>query len=422
MTSAAEQATRDDTGREQELRLYRLVPYGGLAVGMVLSILAPVPGAPPAVVHLTVAVAVGCWIAWFITLHPDWLPRRRLMAVYFLGLTVFCAVLVSASPWYGFVAWVGLLHSYLVLHGRWRLVGVGVTAMLVATAQSVGPPTSPGHLVLWSVLALFNVGMAVGITRIDAANTRQHQQRKQLVEELAETNRRLAETMRENEGLHAQLLTQAREAGVLDERQRMAREIHDTLAQGLAGIITQLEAAGQARERRADWQRHVDNAETLARESLTEARRSVRAVRPEPLERARLPEVLADLVDRWSTINQVRGDVHVTGTPSPLHPEVEVTLLRTAQEALANVARHAGANRVGLTLSYMKDLVTLDVRDDGAGFDGSRPGPARPDGGFGLAAMRQRVTGVGGRLEIESEPGNGTAVSASVPALPGLAA
>ncbi|MFD0787948.1 sensor histidine kinase, partial [Micromonospora azadirachtae] len=104
----------------------------------------------------------------------------------------------------------------------------------------------------------------------------------------------------------------------------------------------------------------------------------------------------------------------------PLHPEVEVTLLRAAQEALANVARHARASRVGLTLSYMSDVVTLDVRDDGIGFDPDvRPAPRQTDGGYGLTAMRQRVTGVGGELTVESEPGGGTAVSASVPALPG---
>jgi signal transduction histidine kinase len=111
-----------------------------------------------------------------------------------------------------------------------------------------------------------------------------------------------------------------------------------------------------------------------------------------------------------------------TGTPRVTRPEIEVALLRTAQEALANVAKHAHAGRVGLTLSYMEDLVTLDVRDDGIGFAGvNGAGPFRPrdaQGGFGLAAMRQRVESVAGTLEIESEPDAGTAVSAAVPALP----
>lgn len=238
---------------------------------------------------------------------------------------------------------------------------------------------------------------------------------------------RLEEALRENAGLQAQLLVAAREAGVLDERQRMAREIHDTLAQGLTGIITQLQAADRAAaEPGADpavWRRHLDNAVRLARDSLAEARRSVHAVRPGPLRSARLPEALAEVAAEWSRINDVPAEVTTTGTARPLHPEVETTLLRVAQEALANVAKHAGATRVGVTLSYMADLLTLDVRDDGAGFDpadaatrgaGARAAAAE---GFGLTSMRQRVARLGGSLEIESEPGLGTAISASVPAI-----
>ena len=110
-----------------------------------------------------------------------------------------------------------------------------------------------------------------------------------------------------------------------------------------------------------------------------------------------------------------------TGDVQPLHPEVEVTLLRTAQEALANIAKHANATRAGLTLSYMGDVVTLDVRDDGVGFTVPTGGDVR-GAGFGLSAMRQRVNRVAGTLAIESEPGAGTAVSARVPAIvaPGM--
>jgi signal transduction histidine kinase len=119
----------------------------------------------------------------------------------------------------------------------------------------------------------------------------------------------------------------------------------------------------------------------------------------------------------------VTGDVETTGEARALRPEVEVTLLRVAQEALANVARHAGASRAGVTLSYMEDVVSLDVRDDGAGFavterNGHLVGETPAAGGFGLIAMRQRISRLAGQLEIESEPGAGTAVSASLPAIP----
>jgi signal transduction histidine kinase len=196
----------------------------------------------------------------------------------------------------------------------------------------------------------------------------------------------------------------------------MAREIHDTIAQGLIGIVTQLEAADHAHDRPADRDRHLDNAERLARESLAEARRSVQASMPAALESGTLPDALADVAREWSEMNGIPADVTVTGDVIALHPEIEVALLRTAQEALANVARHAGASRTGLTLSFMGDVVTLDVRDDGVGF--SVPEPDAGGGtGFGLTAMRQRIARVAGSLAIESEPGVGTALSARVPAI-----
>ncbi|MEV1071853.1 sensor histidine kinase [Micromonospora parva] len=406
--------------RRNEATLYRVVPYGGLALGTLLALVAPAPHHLGALPTLAIAVAAGCWVAWFVTVHPGWQSRRGLMAVYYAGLLTFAAALVVASPWYGFFAWIGYIHAFPVLPRRWRIAGVIATATLIATSQGGGLVIAMSHWPLWLLLVLFNLVVAGSVSWFAIIAEQEDAKRQRLVVELGEANRQLTETVRENAGLHAQLLIQAREAGVLDERQRMAREIHDTLAQGLAGIITQLEAAEQTRDRSADWRRHVDNGLALARESLTEARRSVRAVRPESLETARLPDALVELGGRWSDLHGVRAEVATTGTPRPLHPEIEVTLLRAAQEALANVARHAAASRVGLTLSYMADVVTLDVRDDGAGFAVTdQPTSREPTGGYGLTVMRQRVTRVGGELAVESEPGGGTAISASVPALPG---
>jgi signal transduction histidine kinase len=140
-------------------------------------------------------------------------------------------------------------------------------------------------------------------------------------------------------------------------------------------------------------------------------------MRPQTLDSAALPEAIGEIVTTWSELTDVTAELITTGTPRPLLPEIETTLLRTAQEALANVARHAGAGRVALTLSYMEDMVTLDVRDDGSGFDLSAPPSASEDGGYGLAAMRERLLRIAGTLEIESEPGAGTALSACVPAI-----
>jgi signal transduction histidine kinase len=159
----------------------------------------------------------------------------------------------------------------------------------------------------------------------------------------------------------------------------------------------------------------VAAATRLARESLSEARRSVEALRPEPLEGSRLSEALAGVAERWSALNGIAVEVTTTGTVRPIQPEAELALLRAAQEALAKYPRHARATRVGLTVSSMENEVAMDVRDDGAGF-----GPARPAGGFGLVAMRQRIAALSGTLQVESEPGGGTAVSACVPTVPAV--
>jgi signal transduction histidine kinase len=285
-------------------------------------------------------------------------------------------------------------------------------AIFFAMAQSGGfhrPTVS--SVAIWVLLACLDVVLVGAFTLLGVKSEEQSEARRQMIAELAEANQRLKEMMAENTGLQAQLLTQAREAGAADERQRMAREIHDTLAQGLTGIITQLEAVQQTADD-AGRERRIGNAKRLARDSLAEARRSVQALRPQALEDSRLPEALAGEVARWSVTSGVAGEIETTGEARALHPEVEVTLLRVAQEALANVAKHARASRAGVTLSYMEDVVSLDVRDDGVGF-----APAPAGRGFGLIAMRQRVSRLAGQLEIESEPGAGTAVSASLPAI-----
>lgn len=214
-----------------------------------------------------------------------------------------------------------------------------------------------------------------------------------------------------------------RQAGVLRERQRMAREIHDTLAQGFTSIVMNLEAAeGAIPPGSVRAQHHLSQARLTARESLAEARRLVWALRPELLEEASLPDALGELTRRWSQESGISATFATTGTPRPLLPEIEATLLRVAQEALSNVRKHArGAGRAALTLSYMGDTVALDARDDGAGFDPAREVEKvrdRYSGGFGLRGMRERVEGVGGTLSIESAPSEGSALVAELPAVP----
>ncbi|MEU4622292.1 sensor histidine kinase [Actinoplanes sp. NPDC023801] len=364
---------------------------------------------------LATTALAALWMAWWVDLHPSWAGRRVLMFVFLAGWLVIAVLLVICSPLFGIFTWTGYIFVGYAVPGMWQMAGVVPVAAINALSQIGGPQTyaDDDGLSIYLVVLLANLLIAGIMTYVSIREDQKSQRRENRIDTLAEANAKLAAALQENAGLHAQLLVQAHEAGVLNERQRMAGEIHDVLAQGLTGIVTQLEAA----ESGGDRERHLAAAKRLARESLSEARRSVQALRPQHLDAARLPEAIDEVVRGWSELHGVRADLTTTGVARPLLPEIETTLLRTAQEALANVAKHAAAGRVGLTLSYMEDVVTLDVRDDGAGFDPAAPRKVTEEGGFGLRAMRERLSRIAGSLEVESEPGAGTAISACVPAI-----
>lgn len=368
----------------------------------------------------SLCVLTALWMLFMFTLRPTWRARTSYMGIYITGLIVLTGVLVRTDGWFGFFTSVCYGATYRLLRWPWQLAGAAGIAWVAAMSQAEGVHGSLVVKLLFFFLA-FGIDLLLLSSLMWLLQDRSEQiaQHQGALTELSAANQRLEATIAENEGLHQQLLLHAREAGVRDERRRMAREIHDTLAQGLTGIVTQLQAAEQAADRTpgdpAGWQRHVAAATQLARDSLSEARRSVEALRPEPLEGCRLSEALSDVAGRWSALNGVPVQVTTTGTVRPVQPEAEFTLLRAAQEALANVARHAHATRVGLTISYMENEVALDVRDDGVGFD-----PGTVGGGFGLVAMRQRIAALSGTLQIEAEPGGGTAISACVPTVSAL--
>ncbi len=211
------------------------------------------------------------------------------------------------------------------------------------------------------------------------------------------------------------LVAQAQETAVLRERQRLARDIHDTLAQGFTSIVMHLEAAEQAIPNNIQiTKKHLNQARSTARDSLAQARRVVDDLRPELLESMPFDEAIARVVQQWAAHSGMAAEFKVTGERRPLHPQVEVTLLRSCQEALANIRKHAQAHATCITLSYLGDTVILEVEDDGVGLN-----PSTPDGltssGFGLIAMKERVAQLGGEMFVESEPSEGTILSISLP-------
>src|SRR5882724_11398190 len=208
------------------------------------------------------------------------------------------------------------------------------------------------------------------------------------------------------------LSAQSRQSAVMAERNRMARDIHDTLAQGFTGVIVQLEAARGAlsRSKTAKASDLLNGAGELAREGLREARRSVQALRPHALEERPLVEALKDMIERMTTGMTVQAKFTLQGNQQKLPPEWETNLLRIGQEVLTNVLRHARASEFKVLLVFDSSEIRLDLRDNGCGFD-----PQRKHEGFGLQGIRERAEGMGGRLAIQSALGKGTAISIVLP-------
>jgi two-component system, NarL family, sensor kinase len=212
----------------------------------------------------------------------------------------------------------------------------------------------------------------------------------------------------------ARLYDRSARFGAVEERNRLAREIHDTLAQGLTATGLQLESAEALLDDASGAQRAREplrRALSLTRSNLDEARRSVLDLRAAPLEGRSLPEALKTLVDRWEAEIGVGTRFKAINGGHPLPPRVEVALYRICQEALTNVARHAGASRVTVRLVATPDQVRLVVQDDGRGFDASHVRDDR----HGLVGMRERADTIGGSLEVEGTTNGGTRIEITVP-------
>lgn len=203
------------------------------------------------------------------------------------------------------------------------------------------------------------------------------------------------------------------EAAVLEERNRIAREMHDTLAQSLAGIVLHMEAAQRVLTAAPEKARtRLEEACTLARESLAEAYRSVMALRPQTLEQHDLPTVLTHLAAQAAASPQTHLAFRLHGTPRTLPAEVETNLLRITQEALTNACNHAQAQDIAIDLTFGAHRIQLRVQDDGQGFNIHRVASRN---GFGLTGMRERAEQIGGRFTVTSRPGKGTTVVVIVP-------
>lgn len=381
----------DDRCQARLDRLQRVVPLPLLAVSAVVSII--VSGSAPTAREATVIAAAAAW-----SLVAGVRPRSPVpwRVTAFAGHSALAAVLVGIDPAFGIYACSGFIFAY-PLGKTGRVAGSALTALIVSASLSGGYPTGlTGHSLVYLLVAAVTLALVVNSASVTNHALRQHEERDRITVE--------------NARLREQLQLRARDAGIIEEGRRLAAEVQDTLAQSLTGIITQLAAAEQARDDPEALSRHLELARSLATAGLTEARRSVRALRPEQLDSASLPVAIGTLTREWAEQSGVPARLNTTGTHTRLAGEVEDTVFRVAQEALSNVAKHAQAGRVALTLTYLDDTLLLDVHDDGHGFD-----PDTPTDGYGLAGMRERLAGVGGMLTIESADGHGTTLNVAVP-------
>lgn len=409
--------TTAEQGWEQ---FFRYGPYGLLGLATIVSamsadLIMSRTGMYVAGVLVPVALALQLW--WSRVRHR---PAGQSWAapVYFAVRTVLAFVLSWCNPFFSIFALLSYFDAARLLSKRAARVGMLATAVTMAGSQSGSgfPPNTLTNWVAFGILFALHSTLVLVFAQLGTREAEHVRTQLDTIAELESANARLEQALGENAGLHAQLLVQAREAGVADERRRLAAEIHDTLAQGLTGIIAQLQVVTSVADTDPALARqHLDRAAALARHSLGEARRSVHDLVPAALEHDDLPGALKKTVTGWAERHGVRAEFTVTGTAEPVHDEIAATLLRIAEEALVNAGRHAGASRVGVTLSFMGDELTLDVRDDGCGFDPAVLPPYRGVGGFGLGGMRARAERVAGTVEVETEPGHGTAVSARVP-------
>ena len=393
----------DRSGWRRWIHPWALLFYPALLMGLVVAILQDFRGVDDELIIVVLVAASAFWYGYFGDVRRLW-ARSGGWAALFL--------LVEATIW----VWLIILNPIFVLSGFGmmahvcrRSLGWSYAVAVIFGGGMVLQEITERGPIDWFVLvnASFIAVFIVLISRLIFDISRRSEEQQRLIAELEETRTELAAA--------------EREAGMLAERHRLARDIHDTLAQGFTSIVMLMEAAEA--ELAADPGKsriYIDQARSTARQSLTEARGLIWALRSERLIGDSLVEALRSVVSQLSEETSTRAELVVTGEPRQLPPATEECLLRVTQEALANIRKHADASRVTVTVSFLDDDVALDVRDDGVGFEPAilvSTGDGLT-GGMGLSLMLERVEQIGGTRAIESTTGEGTSVVVQLPTPP----
>jgi signal transduction histidine kinase len=323
------------------------------------------------------------------------LTRRAVIYMACVVLLFAAADLAVPNTWFLVIALqpltYQLLPARLALATSLVMTTIGASSIAYWDRTSGGLATAAGF---WIAVTAFTAAFGGYIDRIIT----QSAERANLIAEL--------------EAARAELAEVSRQAGALAERQRLAGDIHDTLAQGFSSIVMLIQAAEAQLAEAPDSVRHqLQLAEQTARENLAEARSLVSGLTSAQLRTGTLADALRRITERAGAELGIIAAFQTAGPGFPLPAAKEVVLLRTGQEALANVRKHAAAEQVSVCLRYSASQVRLEVSDDGAGFD-----PDQVTGGFGLSGMRARVDEVGGTVTVRSARAQGTSVVVEVPA------
>ncbi|MFC4605427.1 sensor histidine kinase [Rhodococcus kronopolitis] len=349
-------------------------------------------------------VLAGVVLGWYLL--GVWFARMSAAATgrdwygqFWLGVLVL-GWLVLAVVSVNFV-WVAFALYFLCFHVLTTRVAVAATVAINAVVIAASLWHGGTNVVATFLGPTFGAAAAAGMALVYQQLLRDAAQRRRLFDELTRSHAELLDAQDELAALQ-------REAGAVDERARLARDIHDTLAQGFSSIVLLARAGGRSE----DPAPILAQIAATAQENLGEARRVVAALTPSALDDASLESALRRLLAELGEHTGIVGELVVDGEPARLPMDYDVALLRVAQSALANVRLHSQARQVRVTLSYAPDEVRLDVVDDGIGFE--------PDGeftpaSFGLRSMRERLDSFGGSLVVESAPGDGTALAATLP-------
>ncbi len=371
---------------------------GLLLLSVMLSLFSDYDSSNLVVMFILVAI-FSAWYAGHAYLMVRFQQSNSIyrFAYMTIGMLLWFAM-AGVDPTFIFMLALMYPSLFLALTLRWAMVGVVLLGILLlfrlGIYQSEFLPEWIGFI---SFSTVISVTLGIYITEI----INQSQKRQALIDELALTREALA--------------NERHRSGVLEERQRLAGEIHDTLAQGLTSIITLLEASENAPTESPNATHYRLQAKQTARHNLEEARRFVHDLQPQLLDNQSLPAALQRLADRVSAENTFNVHFTITGTPSQLHPAIEVVALRITQEALTNVSKHANASHVNITLSYLGQQIILDIQDDGDGFVEDQ---RKLTGEFGLIGMRRRIDSIGGNFTLESTPDDGTTIAAELPLKP----